>query len=362
MSDEETQKNGGDKCARSNPPHWIPIPNDKSLYISSRDGVCSFENGLYPCACTGMIVGKCCNKPQTRGKSFFVSIHDRNQIEPITYNTKVIEIDGVDIRVYGNQIEYDSSSIRVEQISDDGTDTKRLLIKGGRISVKDVRAVNIEKVEIIFDEKIDIQLHTKRETAERSNGGVKLPVGLGYFLSFIGYICCLIFLSFMPFVEFDAICKKYSTALCDVSKANKVTAAWCSSEPPAVTNALSVLTSCSGVADQSLPTNVVKATTSVSSVVGSQVQLKENEGSGTLGVTFCLALICLLYGGLYGVFIYLTLTAFHAWRRHWKLNDGIGSVLNALREETDKKKRQEMRDKILGGMIDTYLDRPSSDE
>ena len=357
---EKAEINGGVNGSESKLSQWIPIPNDKLLYISSCARLLSLDNGFCPFACTGMFVGKYCNNSQASKNVFTVLIHDRIQGE-ISYKTKMVEIEGVDIRVSGNQIEYVDSLIEVVPIR--GRDEKYALIKGRRLSVKNVCTTEIEAIKILVDEKIDIQLHDKRQIAERCNGRAKLSFGWGAFLAFIGCLCFLMFLSLMPFGEFDTICTKYSKALYGVSNTNKVTSVGCACEPPVVTNTLSVLTSCNGVTNQNLQTNIINtATTSVSSVAGSQVQLKGNESSGTLGVTFCFVLICFLYVGLYGVFVYLTLVAFHAWRRHRKLNGGISSVLNALRAETDKKKRQEMRDKILDDMIDTYLDKPSSED
>ena len=58
----------------------------------------------------------------------------------------------------------------------------------------------------------------------------------------------------------------------------------------------------------------------------------------------------------------LTIATFKAMRRHNKMTRNMSSVLEALRNERDKKKRQEMQKKILDDMIDTYLDKPSSED
>ena len=49
-------------------------------------------------------------------------------------------------------------------------------------------------------------------------------------------------------------------------------------------------------------------------------------------------------------------------RRHNKMTRNMSPVIEALRNERDKEKRRAMQKKILDDMIDTYLDRPSSDE
>lgn len=58
-------------------------------------------------------------------------------------------------------------------------------------------------------------------------------------------------------------------------------------------------------------------------------------------------------------FIFLTLRAL---RRKRKLTADMSGVLEALRNERDKEKRKAMQRKILDDMINTYLDKPSSED
>ena len=69
-----------------------------------------------------------------------------------------------------------------------------------------------------------------------------------------------------------------------------------------------------------------------------------------------------MYVIFYGVVVYLMVLTVHALKRCRKLYGNMQSVIDALRNERDKDKRRAMQKKILDDMIDTYLDRPSSDE
>lgn len=70
----------------------------------------------------------------------------------------------------------------------------------------------------------------------------------------------------------------------------------------------------------------------------------------------------LLYLCFYCIATYFTIVSYHAFRRKCKLICDIHGVLGALGEEPDKKRRQAMQKKILDDMIDTYLDKPTSED
>lgn len=368
MSDEETQKNGGDKGAESNLSQWVPIPNDKLLYISSSFVVAdSLGGGLCPCTHTGSFVPKCCSKSLTTGDAFVVSIHDANQKEPISYKTKSIEIEGVDIRVYGNgnQIEYGGSFIRI-CVAGGGEYT--LTIKGRRLSVKDICTSDVAEIQITAKEKIEIGLHEKKNREDkglefRAKGKNKQPSQWGLGVIFLLCLCSWAGLTCLPFGCFSNICDTYFTVLNGASRTNEVVSVGCIGTPSTVTNTLSMQTSYSNVPNQKLPTNVVNATAaSVSTTVGTSTTSREVECRGTSGMTFYLMMSCLLYIAAYGAMAYMTFVALGALRRSCKLNGNVRPIIEALRNEPDKERRRAMQKKILDDMIDTYLDRPASDE
>ena len=108
--------------------------------------------------------------------------------------------------------------------------------------------------------------------------------------------------------------------------------------------------------------NVATTSTSTSSTekhgVGDDKCL--SQGGGV--VTFYFVMACLLYVMLYAIVIFVAFVTFKAMRRHNKMTRNMSAVIGALRNERDKEKRRAMQKKILDDMIDTYLDRPSSDE
>lgn len=78
---------------------------------------------------------------------------------------------------------------------------------------------------------------------------------------------------------------------------------------------------------------------------------------------FVLLIFAILsYLCFYCITTYFTIVSYHAFRRKCKLIRDIHGVLGALGEEPDKKRRQAMQKKILDDMIDTYLDKPSSED
>ena len=133
--------------------------------------------------------------------------------------------------------------------------------------------------------------------------------------------------------------------------------------PAKVTNTLSLQADCQGQPRQNSITNSVEASaTSVSSSSDSPLSVANSERAGSGRVTFYFVLACLLYVMFYCVIVYFTILTIHALKRSRKLHGDMQSVIDALRNERDKDKRKAMQKKILDDMIDTYLDKPSSED
>ena len=77
--------------------------------------------------------------------SFHIRITDR-RLGEICFYTKTIEIHGVDVRIYGNEINYidKDKKITIEKLVDGDKSKYLLSIKGSRLKVTNIRTVDIE--------------------------------------------------------------------------------------------------------------------------------------------------------------------------------------------------------------------------
>lgn len=352
------------ECEEIDPPKWIPVPNDRVLIASSYAGADRPCLDVCPFTCTGMFLVRC-SPPKRLPVKFSVLIRDR-KLGMIPYETKTIEVEGVDVRIYGNKIEYDGKIIKVDPLQSGPKSTYMFSVKGSRLKVKDVRTIDVEEIQIKANEKIEIELHEKKQDNDLvriGKGSEKIKSQWWGRAVFLVCLCFWAGLSWLPFGCFSNICDKYFNVLNRVPGTNEVVSVGCTYSSPTVTNTLSMQTYYSNTLNQNPPTNVVNAAaTSINSTVGSPTAARGVEGQGTFGVTFYLLMSCILYVVFYCAIVYLTFAVFRTLRRSSKLNGNMRSVIDALRNERDKDKRKAMQKKILDDMIDTYLDRPSSDE
>lgn len=320
---------------------WIPMLNGKSIKIASR-------------------------------QSFFVRINDR-EIGEVTYATKIIEIIGSDVRIYGNQIECQGEKIAVSPMQE-GEDKKYLLlIKGSRLSVANIRTVDVEEIQINADDEIEVGLCDRKKEKDNVTHGLvrddkKEESNIKWLYWALGLcLCILATLTLVPIIMFDTTCDKYLNVHLNAQRekagTNEIVSVGCMGTPSVVTNTLSMQTCYSNTPNQNLPTNVVNTiATSVSTTVGTLTASRGDEGRGASGVTFYLVMAWVLYIASYGAIVYMTFVTFRTLRRSRKLNGNMRPIIEALRNEPDKVRRRAMQKKILDDMIDTYLDRPSSDE
>ena len=159
----------------------------------------------------------------------------------------------------------------------------------------------------------------------------------------------------IPFCKDDYIREKYQN-LCASLPASAVVA---TSKPTGVSNKLSVQV-IGAAGDTNQVTTTSTSTSSASDELSVAGQEKKMQGGGV--ITFYFVMACLLYVLFYFLVMLLAFATFKAMRRHNKMTRNMSSVIEALRNERDKEKRKAMQRKILDDMINTYLEKPPSDE
>ncbi len=311
------------QCEETHPPQWIPIPNDKSLTVNSE-------------------------------KEFLVRISDR-KLGEIAYQTTAIEIKGVDIRMYGNKVLYKEGRVDVSPIQD-GDEKKYLLsIKGGRLEVSNIRTVDVAEVQVLSkSQALGVSALKKDEKKQNMLIGNKAHSGTGVVWRCVGCCIALLVMTWASPVMLGKIYRNYADAL--RLKEGNQSACVLQELPILTTNTLSVATSY----DTTKTNTIVKSVSSIASQPQLESASRQNVSSG--GLTLGFIVVCLLHVMLYCLIMFLTVYSFRALKRHNKLNGDFRGVLEALRNERDKDKRKAMQKKILDDMIDTYLDKPSSED
>ena len=316
------------------PPKWIPIPNDNIIDINSSN-------------------------------SFHVKIADR-RLGEICFYTSAIEIQGVDVRIYGNEINYSDEDKTIDIVPlKEGDKYKYLLsIKGSRLKVSNIRTVDIEEIQITSTRKnhwynvefntsknIYIKLKAKeindRKSSDKTDDS-KCPWETWFFA--IVSLIIWIGLTIIPIRYFNEVCDNYINAIpCD-SQIKEI------SLSQENTNNFSLTINCG-----SSKTNIVMTLPNLATYKPEKkLSLEKPIGAG--GVTFCFVVVCLLYVVFYVFVAFMTLYFIMSLRRYYKLNGNMSSVIEALRNERDREKRKAMQRKILDDMINTYLDKPSSED
>ena len=309
------------------PPKWIPIPNDNIIDINS--------NG-----------------------SFHIRITDR-RLGEICFYTKTIEIHGVDVRIYGNEINYidKDKKITIEKLVDGDKSKYLLSIKGSRLKVTNIRTVDIEEIQISgYDNSFNIGLipikiekkHDQEDDAKRDlecnetrNNWIKLSV--------VGFLFWVV-LTILPIVFFNGVSSTYINVIPRDGQIKEI------SLSQENTNTFSLVINCG-----SSKTNIVMTLPNPATFKPQKrLSLEKPVGSG--GVTFYFITVCLLYVALYVFVACMTLYFLRILKNFNKLNGNMSSVIEALRNERDKEKRKAMQRKILDDMINTYLDKPSSED
>ncbi len=239
----------------------------------------------------------------------------------------------------------------------------QLEIKGNGIGIKDVRTSDVERVIIRSRKRIRASVESTQQAKEKKSKTISIGDWIVWLvILLVMEVFVVLALTVLPFWQFDPIRDKYLGALQGGCTTNEVVVANSAYTPSVVTNTLSMQTSCSNVMSQSSPTNTIGTiATSVSSISGSPTT-EGGKRQGTLGITLYFVLSCLLYVVFYAMFICFTFLTLRALRRKRKLTADMSGVLEALRNERDKEKRKAMQKKILDDMIDTYLDKPSSED
>ena len=318
----------------NNSEQWIPIPNDNIIDINS--------NG-----------------------SFHIRITDR-RLGEICFYTKAIEIQGVDIRIYGNEINYSDvdKKITIDPLVD-GSQLKYLLsIKGGRLKVTNIRTIDIEEIQITskvethwynticnVSKDIKVKLKTKETSANnRTNRTDDLEAPRWKWI-FASLFCLVWFLmTINAILSFNEVCNNYINAIPRDGQIKEI------SLSQENTNTFSLT-----VNYGSSKTNIVMQLPNFSTYKP-QKRLSLEKPIGAGGVTFCFVVVCLLYVVFYVFVAFMTLYFIMSLRRYYKLNGNMSSVIEALRNERDREKRKAMQRKILDDMINTYLDKPSSED
>ena len=337
--DENGEDISGGQCVVTqfeeiNPPQWIPLPNDKSKSLEIKSD-----------------------------RLFSVCITDR-KLGTISYSAKSVKVDGVDVRVYGNEITYgDDGRIDVSPLNE-GTGQKFWMsIKGSHLGVENVRTSDVVEIQIDARSALDVVAGSGEKESEESGRWDKdrnwmrdkICIPLWRIKFIVGSVCLLVAMTLYPVKRFNVLCEEY-IKLIRVADDNTNPALSLQGSFVPLTNTLSVATSY-----EMAKTNVVvNSASSVASQAQSKSAIERPTGSG--GVTFCFTIVCLLYVVLYVLVVFGVVQAFRSIKRDRKLHGNMQSVIDALRNERDKEKRRAMQKKILDDMIDTYLDRPSADE
>ena len=304
------------------PPQWVPIPNDNIIDVNS-------------------------------GDRFRVNVTDR-RLGRICFYTKTIEIQGVDVRIYGNEINYsdEDKTIAVAPLLENGKSKYLLSIKGSRLKVTNIRTVDIEEIQIVAYDKFGICLKDEelKPTQKTSNSkDIKWYKSFWVWASLLSFLACLV-LPFIPVWNFEKICNSYINVIPRDSQIKEI------SLSQENTNTFSVTINCG-----SSKTNIVMQLPNLATFKP-QKRLSLEKPIGAGGVTFYFVGTCLLYVALYVFVVGWTLYALRSLKHYNKLNGNMSSVIEALRNERDKEKRKAMQRKILDDMINTYLGKPSSED
>lgn len=351
------------------PPHQVPIINGRFLRIK------------------GSIDYLTCQR-----REISVRVHDL-KLGDFSFNARSVILHGVDLRVQGNEIDINGKRVdlaayqhqrtasekwykmfwhyvlsKLNHLKDGekGKSTKDaeylLIVKGSAMRIDGVRADNIDTIYVSDDFELKTVIEGVREN--------KLPAWINWLLEIqwrvriksVGYsfklfilLCVLGVMTFIPFCKDDYIREKYQN-LCASIPASAVVV---TSKPTGVSNKLSVQV-VGATGDTNQVTTTSTSTSSASDELSFTGQERKTQGGGV--ITFYFVVACLLYVLFYFLIMLLTIATFKAMRRHNKMTRNMSSVLEALRNERDKDKRKAMQKKILDDMINTYLDKPSSED
>ena len=350
------------------PPHQVPIINGRTLRIKGSIDYLVWQR-----------------------REISVRVHDL-KLGDFSFNTRSLVLHGVDLRVQGNEIDINGKRVVLSAYEHQRTDPEKwynrgwrdvlsmlnhlndekkkstkdakylLIVKGSAMCIDGVRADNIDAIYI----SDDFELKTIIEGASEK----KLPCwinwlfeiqwrvrikSVGYSFSFFILLCALGVMTSIPFCKDDYIREKYQN-LCASLPASAVVA---TSKPTGVSNKLSVQV-IGAAGDTNQVTTTSTSTSSASDELSVAGQEKKMQGGGV--ITFYFVMACLLYVLFYFLVMLLAFATFKAMRRHNKMTRNMSSVIEALRNERDKEKRKAMQRKILDDMINTYLEKPPSDE
>ena len=324
------------RATQIDPPHQLPIINGRILRVHG---------------------GK-------RGRQVAIRVHDL-KLGEFSYNANCVVIHGVDLRVQGNKINLNGNALHVEGFKrkwdkayrESSEDAKFVLIvKGSAMRIDGVRADNIEAIRISDDCELKavIEEPSKKEVKKETNR-VTLK-SIGYSFKFFILLGALVWLTFLPFCKEGCFREKYK----ECTRRFPAPVVEVMKKPAEFLNKI-----CIQVASSGGDTNLVTTTsTNTHPTTGSSATEQEKTASGAGGgvVTFYFVMACLLYVALYAIVVFVAIAAFKAMRRHNKMTRNMSSVIEALRNERDKEKRRAMQKKILDDMINTYLERPSSED
>ena len=297
-----------------------------------------------------------------RKRKVAVRVHDL-KLGEFSYNTDEVIIHGVDLRVQGDKIDRNDNTIVLHPFNSPlKKDEKYLLIvKGSAMRIDGVRAENIDWVRVSNEYEIEAKVEgaANNVLALLINWWETVNLRAGFKSIFNSFnfsvlLFALAVMTWLPFGRVNDALDKYN----EMRRSIMNTSVECTRPPVEVSNKLSLqMVGCSGETN-----SVATASTSTTGDRGVRNDSNKMQVGGGGVVTFYFVLACLLYLVLYVVVICLAVATFKSMRRHNKMTRNMSPVIEALRNERDKEKRRAMQKKILDDMIDTYLDRPSSDE
>ena len=321
------------------PPYEIPLINGRKLLVYGSRKYCIW-----------------------RRRKVAVRVHDL-KLGEFSYNTDEVVIHGVDLRVQGDKIDIDDNTIALHPLNSPlKKDEKYLLIvKGSAMRIDGVRAENIDWVRVSNECAIEAEVEgaANKVLAFLINWWEAVNLRAGFksvfnSLNFSVLLFALAVMTWLPFGRVNDALDKYN----EMRRSIMNTSVECMRPSVEVSNKLSLqMVGCAGETN-----NVATTSTSTTEDRGVRNDNNKMQGGGGVVVTFYFVLACLLYLVLYGVVICLAVATFKSMRRHNKMTRNMSSVIEALRNERDKEKRREMQKKILDDMINTYLERPSSED
>ena len=289
-----------------------------------------------------------------RKRDVLVEVHDRGQEIEYSFKTYSVVVRGVDLRVHGNGINVVGNSIKIQEPACQGSSAYKLTVKGSSMSIDGVRSEGIEKITLSDDYKLKVVIEEPPKEVSMPKRNMAWMKSIGYSFKFFLLLGVLGALTFLPFSRDDYISEKYK----ELRKLFPVAVVKDANKPAAVSSMLS-----QQIEGTTSETNRITVTsTSTSSAVDPSDVMQEKQTQGGGIITFYFVTACLLYVLFYFLIMLLTFATFKAMRRHNKMTRNMRPVIEALRNERDKDKRKAMQRKILDDMINTYLDKPASED